>query len=172
MYNKIVNPKTGRKVNINGKIGRKILKNYLIIGGAPIYKKKCRKKINPNSLNDYGLKEYLEYKNICPNHRELTWDSNICRSKKVQTPLEYAKYTARYEDCYKERLDFKNKCINVSNAGHDGAIVKMNKYFNECKNRGEGKDKKKFDIYYKCYNNKPNLTDRQAALCYNNVVKK
>uniref|UniRef100_A0A6C0B3W4 Uncharacterized protein n=1 Tax=viral metagenome TaxID=1070528 RepID=A0A6C0B3W4_9ZZZZ len=37
MYSKIVNPKTGRKVNVGGKIGRTILRNYLIVlseGGA------------------------------------------------------------------------------------------------------------------------------------------
>ena len=36
MYRKIVNPETGRKVNINGKIGKKIVNNYLTnyIGGS------------------------------------------------------------------------------------------------------------------------------------------
>ena len=36
MYDKIMNPKTGRKVNINGKLGRQILRNYLDVlqGGA------------------------------------------------------------------------------------------------------------------------------------------
>ena len=35
MYNKIINPKTGRKVSIYGKIGKKILNNYIkFIGGA------------------------------------------------------------------------------------------------------------------------------------------
>lgn len=32
-YNKIVNPITGRKVSIFGKLGKKILKNYLMFGG-------------------------------------------------------------------------------------------------------------------------------------------
>lgn len=37
MYSKIVNPKTGRQVSINGRLGRQILKNYLIVlnGGTP-----------------------------------------------------------------------------------------------------------------------------------------
>jgi len=37
-YSKIVNPKTGRKVSINGRIGREILKQYLtvLIGGAKL----------------------------------------------------------------------------------------------------------------------------------------
>ena len=35
MYNKIVNPLTGRKVSIYGKIGKEVIKNYLTqIGGA------------------------------------------------------------------------------------------------------------------------------------------
>ena len=29
MYNKITNPKTGRKVDIKGNLGRKILYNYI-----------------------------------------------------------------------------------------------------------------------------------------------
>jgi len=37
MYSKIINPDTGRKVSINGKIGRNVLRNYLNIlkGGLP-----------------------------------------------------------------------------------------------------------------------------------------
>ena len=35
MWNKIVNPKTGRKVNVNSKIGKSVLRNYMKqIGGA------------------------------------------------------------------------------------------------------------------------------------------
>jgi len=35
MYDKIVNPLTGRKVSVNGKIGKRVLNNYLIqIGGS------------------------------------------------------------------------------------------------------------------------------------------
>lgn len=39
MYTKIVNPKTGRKVNIKSRLGRKILKNYLVFshGGASAF---------------------------------------------------------------------------------------------------------------------------------------
>jgi len=35
MYRKIVNPETGRKVNINGIIGKRVLRNYInLIGGS------------------------------------------------------------------------------------------------------------------------------------------
>lgn len=36
MYSKIVNPKTGRMVSVNGKLGKEILRNYLNVleGGA------------------------------------------------------------------------------------------------------------------------------------------
>ena len=31
MYSKIVNPKTGRKVSVGGRLGRDILRRYLIV---------------------------------------------------------------------------------------------------------------------------------------------
>ena len=35
MYRKIVNPETGRKVNVDGAIGKRVLLNYLnLIGGS------------------------------------------------------------------------------------------------------------------------------------------
>lgn len=34
MYSKIINPKTGRKVNVSGKLGRSIIRNYLTILNA------------------------------------------------------------------------------------------------------------------------------------------
>jgi len=37
MWNKIVNPKTGRKVNVNSKIGKSVLRNYMKqLGGVSI----------------------------------------------------------------------------------------------------------------------------------------
>ena len=39
MYNKIVNPISGRKVNVNSKLGREIIKNYFSqLAGAPPHK--------------------------------------------------------------------------------------------------------------------------------------
>ena len=36
MYSKITNPKTGRKVSVEGRLGKTILRNYLLVlkGGA------------------------------------------------------------------------------------------------------------------------------------------
>jgi len=35
MWNKIVNPKTGRKVNLNSRIGKSVLRNYIAqLGGS------------------------------------------------------------------------------------------------------------------------------------------
>ena len=60
MYNKIINPKTGRKVSIYGKIGKKILNNYIkFIGGAAAaessteYDESERKKNTKNFLNKH-----------------------------------------------------------------------------------------------------------------------
>ena len=39
MYKKIVNPETGRKVNINNKLGKKILSNYInLLRGGKVHK--------------------------------------------------------------------------------------------------------------------------------------
>ena len=47
MYSKIVNPKTGRKVNINSKLGKTIIQNYInySLGGASIAESKSKKKV-------------------------------------------------------------------------------------------------------------------------------
>ena len=48
-YKTIVNPETGRKVNINGTIGKRVLKKYLRYGGATQVKKigraSCRERV-------------------------------------------------------------------------------------------------------------------------------
>jgi hypothetical protein len=49
MWNKILNPKTGRMVNINGKVGKQILKKYL------------------KMLTGGSLAEYSEHKNLSVN---------------------------------------------------------------------------------------------------------
>ena len=61
MFRKIVNPKTGRKVNINSKIGKKVLKKYIIqLGGlnneriAHYSEKKFRNWFNDTFYNEYG----------------------------------------------------------------------------------------------------------------------
>ena len=44
MWHTIVNPKTGRKVSVTGKIGKKILRNYIshLNGGAGPKKEKIK----------------------------------------------------------------------------------------------------------------------------------
>ena len=66
MYNKIVNPETGRKVNINNKLGRKILSNYYYFyskyGGFPKDDEE-EEEIHTDSeiaLDDITLEEKLE----------------------------------------------------------------------------------------------------------------
>lgn len=74
MYRKIVNPKTGKRVNLNGKIGKQILINYLnqIGGGCQECNRergvgsKCRKKerdmgceyINKANTEDKGVTQF------------------------------------------------------------------------------------------------------------------
>lgn len=68
MYSKITNPKTGRKVDVNGRLGKNIVRNYLMVlnGGAAIknlfkfFKKKSSIKPADEKLNTF-LKEKYDY---------------------------------------------------------------------------------------------------------------
>ena len=51
-YNYIVNPVTGRKVNVFGKIGQNVLHTYLQVGGG--WCSKYRKTINPKCKDQSG----------------------------------------------------------------------------------------------------------------------
>ena len=54
MYKNIINPKTGRKVSIYGKIGKKILNNYIkFIGGAARIRQSARQ-ADSEVVNDSG----------------------------------------------------------------------------------------------------------------------
>ena len=58
MWNKILNPKTGKKVNINSKIGKSILRNYIKqIGGAEA--EEVIKCFNTILIEDENLEDYL-----------------------------------------------------------------------------------------------------------------
>ena len=55
MWNKIVNPKTGRKVNVNSKIGKSVLRNYMKqLGGAQLatYEKQTSAGIQNRRLSE------------------------------------------------------------------------------------------------------------------------
>jgi hypothetical protein len=61
MYSKITNPKTGRKVDVNGRLGKNIVRNYLMVlnGGAAI--KKSTIKPADEKLNTFleGRYDYI-----------------------------------------------------------------------------------------------------------------
>ena len=59
MYSKITNPKTGRKVSINGKIGKRILSNYINIIGGSI--KKTNKSCVTNNDCNMGYERCYEH---------------------------------------------------------------------------------------------------------------
>ena len=46
MYNKIINPLTGKKVSVKSKLGKKIIKNYLSLLGGATSSMVSRKNIN------------------------------------------------------------------------------------------------------------------------------
>ena len=66
MWNKIVNPKTGRKVDINGKIGKSVLKNYINQLGANELDniKQNYKNIQLGGKSHYGPASLEKYRTI------------------------------------------------------------------------------------------------------------
>jgi hypothetical protein len=75
MYKTIVNPKTGRKVSINGKIGKKILNNYLMnfVGGNVGFI------VDKSTLREAFLFSILgaEYKNKWEVLTNIPYEANI-----------------------------------------------------------------------------------------------
>ena len=68
MYKKIINPKTGRKVSIYGKIGKKILNNYIkLIGGAAV--------VNDNGQAMVGISEKRIHQEMLSLEELGDWDS-------------------------------------------------------------------------------------------------
>jgi hypothetical protein len=103
MWSRIINPKTGRKVNINSKLGKNIIQNYLKIGGYRTF----------NCIQ--WQKEYLQdvciqYNDICLNLCENTTfladlfheDDfvNLVEARKAINKLEIMKKNPK-EDCEK-----------------------------------------------------------------------
>ena len=51
MYSKIINPKTGRKVNVNGKLGKSIIRNYLVFLNGGEFGKKTKEALRRSDNN-------------------------------------------------------------------------------------------------------------------------
>ena len=71
-YSKIVNPKTGRKVSINGRIGREILKQYLnVLTGGGLKREEGSRELS------------LPFIEIKKNEKEEEWCDDVGRAVKV-----------------------------------------------------------------------------------------
>jgi len=80
MWNKIVNPKTGRKVNVNSKIGKNVLRNYIKqLGGA--------------EANTTELECIHETKNDCKNDFHLCKINNILELNKIPLKINIMQYS-------------------------------------------------------------------------------
>ena len=54
MYSKIINPKTGRKVNVNGRLGKSIIRNYIVfVNGGELGKKTKEVVIKADNRRQY-----------------------------------------------------------------------------------------------------------------------
>jgi hypothetical protein len=115
MYEKIVNPKTGRKININSKIGQTIIKNYLqtLQGGNPTYSSYSCK------LGDDGIDGGITVDNC-----EKQWDTNypdISRCQLTKNNICKKRQNTSPERAKKNWSKAKNikKMISVSKAFKD-----------------------------------------------------
>lgn len=111
MGDKIRNPRTGRMVKRDGRIGRKIMAQPSCAAMYAQYKETC------------GL---------------VPWDFNPCATVTDVERLKY--YRDTYSDCTNYRLRHKKKCTDKSErgqikAGHTHAINRMNKYRKQCSNK-------------------------------------
>ena len=91
MYSKIVNPLTGRKVLTSGILGKKILKQYLLIltGGSSGAKRTLkRSKSLPSHLEDWTPEEYAAYEN--------GWQ--LIRDDTTRKPIRWEKYPIEHGD--------------------------------------------------------------------------
>ncbi len=93
MYSKIVNPKTGRKVSVNGRLGKRILRNYLIfLSGGTLNQKVC--------LAEKAAVEKLESCiNLC--HKQ-TPDAETNKTKCINKAQKSARERLRIQKKYAE----------------------------------------------------------------------
>ena len=103
MYSQIVNPKTGRKVNIDSKIGKDILKNYLTqIGsgknphtGKEWSSYKCKGLVEDEceDMNNYSRCKWVEQtdkkKAHCRKSQNASWKRGKRNLKKLKEEVEY-----------------------------------------------------------------------------------
>jgi len=110
MYSQIVNPQTGRKVKITGKLGRKIIKNYIVNlqNGGQVIDLKCADKIDAKQQLASGSFKQI-FKTKCD--AELwTNDGNLILNKENCDKSIFAISNTRdiVEDYYKE-LEIQKK---------------------------------------------------------------
>ena len=155
-YYKIVNPETGRKVNINSKLGKKILNNYLIYknGGKPCsssyYKTNVAMK-TPVKRSEYVQKSqacfkrncnantlYREYGN-CPNDdpvrslKQVHEDEFLCED--TDSYFDCSQKTINAGKCYNDRLNrftlgLQHKCFETLDESHAWNLGHLNDIMN------------------------------------------
>jgi len=77
MYSKIINPKTGRKVNVNGRLGKSIIRNYIVfVNGGELGKK------TKEALRKAGNRQQYERR-----VKKLNKIRNMGKSKPVEQTL-------------------------------------------------------------------------------------
>ena len=142
MYSKIVNPKTGRKVNIKSKLGKTIIQNYINYsdGGASIVDGKSKKKVYfdetaeewDEKCNKLNREDCLDPENEASFYCKWNnWGKGKCIAIEGDD-LEEIYWDEKGEDYYseldaseKKDLDNYNKNLNMSR-GYSSEFVRDN----------------------------------------------
>lgn len=115
MWNKIVNPKTGRKVNVNSKIGKNVLRNYIKqLGGA---------EANTTELECIHNTEY-----DCKNDFHLCKINNILELNKIPLKINIMQYSElllnyNLEDAYNFEDDEDNIYVVLINSKNNDLVA-------------------------------------------------
>ena len=122
MYNFIVNPETGRRVNVNGKIGRKVLTNYLNQLGGSSVSKPIGQRIT-DAIEDTPGMDYYKFGFIWADMDENPEKYKNMPKKEREVLLQKKK---RWEDSKrahkKRQKKSKKHSVNKVWVGEDGDI--------------------------------------------------
>ena len=116
LYDKIVNPKTNRKVNINSKLGRNILKQYLNYSQGGAKNKAICQNLKNKTCEDYNyeFKDVWGTSNFC----QLTGDED--EMPKSGTAITVNHNTRLLNNC--NTNDFQNHKLDCSWVPDKGCI--------------------------------------------------
>ena len=99
MWSKIINPETGRSVNINGLMGRKVLNNFIVesqLGGSVCGLDKKTKRCNRKSVGIDGDLCELGKRNRCQKKKTKKKKGRLSGKQVTENMIKRSKLTSRH----------------------------------------------------------------------------